>query len=751
MSALSAVGRLTRMDRDEVQFRLTCAARRVAGRLHYTIRPPHWDRAAIRRVLRPESGPLVARACEAAGQQDYPAAQRALIEHIRTRDSSWPLRAKDRGQLPGLIHKGLPDAAAAARARGDRIIDGRYDLLGYRDLALGNPPDWHADVVHQRHAPRDYWTTVRFLDPQIGDHKIIWELNRQQHFLALGSADWLTGDARYRGAFIAQLEDWLRVNPPLCGGNWSSMLELAFRTISWAWAIEFFAAGKADEEEDGTPWLVDLLVALDRQLTHVAHNLSTYFSPNTHLSGEALALYAVSTAFPELARSAERAAAGRKILVREAHHQIRADGGHVELSAHYHRYSTDFYLLALMVARNSGDPAASAFEQAASKQAAYLRTIADDRGRLPLLGDDDGGQLFRFGGSTPADASATLAAAASLLSDASLSVGSAPVETWWTLGRPPVITATGETTRWPSRLLPDSGYLVSRSPDGGHLIFDAGPHGFLNGGHAHSDALAVVLTVGREPLLVDPGSATYTMDAEVRDRFRSSRMHNTILLDGQDHATPNGPFHWRTKADARFLVTRIAPEFDFAVGTHGGYRGPRHLRAVLAVHGAGWLIVDRIVTNRPTVAQAFWHFHPDWHASLHPGTVELHHGSGRRLALATTAAEVSLVEEPALSVWSPEYGRLEPATTIVAKHTAATPFVIATFIPAATATDEPVTIAEIARATSSPDGWTEAAFAVRSAGEDVHLAVAFPSNDEAQPSEDWPQPCITRHRVVRTI
>ena len=43
--------------------------------------------------------------------------------------------------------------------------------------------------------------------------------------------------------------------------------------------------------------LVDLLVSLDRQLTHVQHNLSSYFSPNTHLSGEALALYAVSAAW----------------------------------------------------------------------------------------------------------------------------------------------------------------------------------------------------------------------------------------------------------------------------------------------------------------------------------------------------------------------------------------------------------------------------------------------------------------------
>ena len=54
---------------------------------------------------------------------------------------------------------------------------------------------------------------------------------------------------------------------------------------------------------DAHPWLVDLLLGLDRQLQLVEQNLSTYFSPNTHLLGEALALYVAG-------RHAARAAPG---------------------------------------------------------------------------------------------------------------------------------------------------------------------------------------------------------------------------------------------------------------------------------------------------------------------------------------------------------------------------------------------------------------------------------------------------------
>jgi hypothetical protein len=741
MSALSAVGRLADMDRGELRFRLTCEARKIAGRLRYVINRPQWDRAALAGLLDAKAGPLVARAAEAARNHDYVAAHRALAGHFSTRASFWPLQARRCGELSASIRRGYPDALPAARARADAIVDGRHDLLGYRGVPIGNPPDWHADAIHERSAPRVHWAAVPYLDPASGDHKIIWETNRHQYFLTLGSAYWLTGDARYRETFIAHLEDWMHANPPLRGVNWSSMLELAFRTMSWTWAVELFS-GNAGADE--TPWLVDLLVSLDRQLTHVAHNLSSYFSPNTHLLGEALALYAVSTALPELGRSRRRAEVGRTLLLREAGNQVRADGGHVELSAHYHRYSTDFYLLALMVARAAGDASADRFEQAARRQAAYLRTLADDRGHLPLIGDDDGGQAFRFGGVAPADASVSLGVAAALLADDTLAAGAPSDETCWILGHSAAASSADARAHWPSRVLPESGYLVSRTTDGGHLVFDAGPHGFLNGGHAHSDALSIVLSVGGEPLLVDPGTATYTMDADTRDRFRSSRMHNTLVLDGQDHALPNGPFHWHTRADARFLVARTGIALDFAVGTHEAYGARRHLRAILALHGLGWLIVDRVVTDRPTEAQVWWHLHPVWRASVRDGGVDLVHASGRRLGLATTAQAISLATDPALSAYAPEYGRIQPAATLVARHEAASPFVIGTFIPATAAGTDPLAIAEVIQTRAASAPWVDAIFGIRAGGETVRVSVAFPARTEAQPREDWPQPCITR-------
>ena len=741
---MNVLTRLAAMDHEEARFRLLCGARKLAGRIQYAVAPPRWDRSAILRVLDPDAASLVARACDAAKKRDYHGAHRALAEHFRTRASRWPLQAGRRHGLSDEIRQRFPDAARHARDAADRILEGRHDVLGYVDVPVGNPPDWHRDAVHDRTVPRDHWTAVSYLDPLFGDHKIIWETSRHQYWLALGRAYWLTGDRRYRTAFIAHLEDWLQSNPPLTGSNWASMLELAFRAMSWTWAVEFFS--DADVDADETPWLLDLLIALDRQLAHVAQNLSTYFSPNTHLSGEALALYAVSLAFPELRRSRARVSTGRSILLAEAKNQVRADGGHAELSPHYHRYSTDFYFLATMLARASGDGAVGPLEDAARRQAAYLRTIADEQGRLPRIGDDDGGQLFKFGGAATSDASATLSVAAALFNDRALAVRPPSEEVYWILGRrPEVAISVSQPASWPSRFFPDSGYFVSRSADGGHLVFDAGPHGFLNGGHAHADALSVLLSVGGEPLLVDPGAATYTMDLALRDLFRSSRMHNTLTLDGREHAQPRGPFHWLSRADARFLVARTTADGDYAVGTHDAYGKGRHMRAVLTLPGSGWLIVDRIVTDAAVEADTWWHLHPAWRAVVRDGTVALRHASGRHLALATTADDITIMDDPQIASVSFEYGRVQPSTTVRARRHAAGWFYIATFVASSSAESDGLAIVEGPAETAADARWRGCAFAIHAGGVDRRVQLAFPTDLEAQPpAEEWPQPCITR-------
>ncbi len=125
--------------------------------------------------------------------------------------------------------------------RAERIVSGRFSLLGLHDLDFGNPIDWHLEPVSGKKSPLVHWSRINYLDAAVaGDKKITWELNRQQYFQVLGRAYWQTGDERYAETFTRHLNAWMDANPPKLGINWASSLEVSFRAISWLWSLYFF-------------------------------------------------------------------------------------------------------------------------------------------------------------------------------------------------------------------------------------------------------------------------------------------------------------------------------------------------------------------------------------------------------------------------------------------------------------------------------------------------------------------------------
>jgi Heparinase II/III-like protein/Heparinase II/III N-terminus len=710
--------RLARMDAAELAWRGTTAARTAFDRLRSHAAAPRWQRQDLLPALARIPELEAARAALSGARWD--AAQRELARYFINAPQRFVISPSARVPLRDRIRAGFRHSASHAAERADRVVAGEYDLLAYDGLKYEGDrglPDWGFDPVHHRRPPEAFWSTVAYLSPECGDHKIIWELNRHQHWLVLGRAFWLTGDARYRDRFLAELVSWLDANPPLIGINWASMLELAFRAISWVWALNFFVDGRNDETVEHItlnaetaeaaeknsqdfsvcsassassvrrtaepPWIVDMLVALDRQLTQVERNLSHYFSPNTHLLGEALALYVAGRALPELVASAHRELTGRTILLAEIGRQIEDDGGHCERSTHYHRYALDFYVLALVVARRTGDPAASAFEEAVARLGSAARLLADDRGRMPHIGDDDGGSLLPIAGRARDDLRDSLAIAAALVQRPGLRVGPVPEEAFWMLGADPRIPDPERPLHDPespaplrSAALPRTGYYVSRSRAGDHLVIDGGPHGYQNAGHAHADALSLTFSPRGVPLLIDPGTGSYTFDLAVRDRLRSTALHNTLTIDGRPQSLPSGPFHWSHIANGRVHTWRTNEGFDYFDGAHDGYRPLEHRRRVLALHGDLLIVADFVNGDGPRAAAVHWHLDPQW-------TVEAH---GRRASITRPGGRVGLVvpqgqlehfvadADTGLGWYSPVYGRVDRTTSVRVSHSGTAPF-----------------------------------------------------------------------------
>jgi Heparinase II/III-like protein/Heparinase II/III N-terminus len=503
------------------------------------------------------------------------------------------------------------DEGDAVVNRAERVLAGRFDLLGLKDLDFGSPVDWHLEPLSRVRAPLVHWSRIDFLDPKVsGDKKFVWELNRQQFFQTLGRAYLRTGDERYAEGFARYASEWMDANPPKLGVNWASSLEVAFRTISWLWALHFFKRSP----RLSPALFLRLSKFLHLNARHLQTYLSTYFSPNTHLTGEALGLFYVGTILPELRGAARWRETGRRVLLSELDRHVRADGVYFEQTTYYQRYTTDFYthfaLLSRANAENRGD---TEIQEArlSSKLAAlldHLMFVTRPDGTTPFVGDDDGGRLVVLDERPASDFRAALSNGAALLgrADYKFVAGRAAEETLWLMGPEGLKAFDALDARAPaetSRAFDAGGYYVMRdgwSGDSNYVLLDCGPHGAesIGSGHAHADALSFELAARGRTLLVDPGTYTYTGSREERDRFRSTAAHNAVTVDGQSSTVPRGPFSWERAARARAMRRHASARFDFIEGAHDGFERldppVEYTRALLFLKGDYWVLLDRV-------------------------------------------------------------------------------------------------------------------------------------------------------------
>ena len=503
----------------------------------------------------------------------------------------------------------LPDAAVVAAAlRGTRyageveqIADGilshRFPILGLT-VDTGPVIDWRRDYLHQVSSGTPYFRRSPYLDfSRVGDHKVIWELNRHQHLVLLAQAFLISGRREFLEEAFRQLESWLDANPFLRGINWASALEVAFRALSWSW-LWHMAGGEMTDALRAR-----FLTALERHGRFLELNLSVYFSPNTHLLGEAVVLHALGVLFPGFARAGRWVREGSRIVEAQLRRQVRSDGTHFEQSAYYHVYALDFFLLYRVLAGPGEE-----YDARLKAMAEYLDALLGVSGILPLIGDDDGGRLFHPYGERARFGLATMATCGILLDRADWLRGTECVQeqaAWW-LGAEVLGNAAAAPGVRASRLFAGGGTAVMAEASA-QVVVKAGPFGEGSGGHSHSDALSLTARLGNREILIDPGTFTYIADPAERNRFRGSSAHNTVRIDERDQAIPAGPFRWDGKPEVRVDQWAAAAKTDF-LDASCSYGGFTHRRRILFLKPSRVVILDHVdgLAGEHLVEQ-FWH------------------------------------------------------------------------------------------------------------------------------------------------
>ena len=568
-----------------------------------------------------------------------------------------------------LLRERMPQQAETIVKRAEKICRHRFDLLGYEDLDYGREIDWHSDRVHGKRAPHDLWFKIRYLDfASVGDAKVTWELSRHQHLVTLAKAYRLTKDLRFASELIVQWRHWQKVNPYPRGISWASSLEVAFRSLSWLWVYFLLEGTPAITPEFREQWL--RAMALSGR--HIELYLSTYFSPNTHLLGEAVALLFIGALCPELGSSSRWRRRGWEIVLRESERQVRPDGFYFEQSTYYHVYALDFLVHAGVLASLNDMPFPPEYDHRLEQMLNALAVLCR-AGAPPRWGDDDGGRVFDPRRNRAEHLSDPLTTGAVLFGrgDFKFLAGGLREETLWLLGEQGVVEfdrIEPKQSDMSSVALPETGLYVMSSSEGKlQAVIDAGPQGALRAGHGHADALSLTLHAEERELLGDPGTYEYVSAGTERDQFRGTAAHNTLQLDGRNQSEPKGPFAWKrlTKTKAEDWIS--GQTFDLFVGSHDGYsrlENPAiHRRWVFFRKPKFWLIRDLVLGIGKHQLDLRWHLNPELSSSSPAEDRFFAHGKRGGIALYSPTGQ-SWSKTVERGAWSAAYGRKEQAIDV---------------------------------------------------------------------------------------
>jgi hypothetical protein len=414
---------------------------------------------------------------------------------------------------------------------------------------------------------------------------------------------------------------------------------VAFRSLSWLWVRGLLAKSAVLPDSLDR----DIVRGLAVNGRYIERYLSTYFSPNTHLIGEAVGLFFIGTLCPEIPAAARWQRKGLDIVLAEAERQVRPDGAYFEQSLYYHVYALDFFLHTRALAARNGVAVPASFNAILGRMLEVVQVLCRN-GAPQGFGDDDGGRVFNPRRNRPENMSDPLAVGAALLGSESVGQGAVPTEeAIWMFGDKAVeLPRAGYDAPGPlsAAAFTDGGLYVMAS-DGenpAQMLIDAGPQGQGTSGHGHADALSVRLWTKNRRWLVDPGSYVYVSAGDERSQFRGTGAHNTLRVDGLDQAAPGNAFSWNGLPEVSAEGWIAGSIFTFFAGSHTGYRRLAdpvlHRRMIFSLRSEYWLVRDIAEGAGEHALEIFWHFAEDVNVAPSSGAVTATQAAGgEKLAL----------------------------------------------------------------------------------------------------------------------
>lgn len=446
------------------------------------------------------------------------------------------------------------------------------------------PIDWQIDFKSGFRWDETFRSEdIEYGNKKGADVKVPWELARMQHLTILGWGYAITSDIKYLQEFQNQIVDFIGSNPPRYGVNWVCTMDVGIRIANWLLAYDLLKAYGAPFDKAFEEIFFRSVYEHGKHIyTHLEWD--PYLRSNHYLANIAGLLF-VSVYLSE--NGWFKFCANE--LEAEVLSQFHADGSNFEASTSYHRLSAEMVVYAVALATEAGCEFSQEFMDRIQKMGNFIRDITKPDGTIPQFGDNDSGRFIKLlPDQNELDHRYLIRAIRKITSLNSV-----------------IIAQFSETAEIPKLIsaYPDFGLYIQRK-DPWFLAFRCGSIGQKgNGGHAHNDQLSFELAVKGVSCIVDPGTYVYTPFPDARRRFRSSIMHNTLVLQGKEQNRDEGLFKMKDLAKARILRC----EDGLIIAEHVGF-GFTYRRSLRLENG----LIEGIDECEGGLKEIYFHFSPDW-------------------------------------------------------------------------------------------------------------------------------------------
>ncbi len=447
------------------------------------------------------------------------------------------------------------------------VGQGRFQFLNERG-ELGVPPDWSAPSKSQ-----------------------LWRYHLH-YFDAL--IDLVIGSDHPWPAARELIEGWIATNSVdgtrATGDAWHPYV-VSLRMVNWMLALS--AIGAASDVP------VSVRHSLAEHALFLERNLETDVGGNHLLKNLKAMVFAGCFWDGTQAGRWRQQFTGR--FVQELDRQLLSDGGHYERSPLYHSQvlCDAIEVAALLVSRR--DELAAPLLRLVNRMDRFLTEVTHPDGEIALFNDSAFGM-------TPAPALLHRAVAALSGEQTGLTTPRLALLIGSEV-RPKVeepVTGLGEGSGYVA--VPGGNSTRFLLADVGAVCPDDLP------AHAHADLLSFELSLDGRRMIVDSGVGEYAA-GPWRDYYRSTRAHNTVVVDGTEQSDCWGSFRVGRRAAPANVVLQRDEQTVVLEAEHTGYdhlqAGARHRRRFTWTNDGFWLIADSLIGGGQHSWSSLCHFHPE--------------------------------------------------------------------------------------------------------------------------------------------